>query len=148
MNKIIASLLGVVLSSSAFASDLYVSGSVGTTISGTGQAVVGLAAGSDIHQNLRVEGQYQYDTEREQHTVFGHMMPQVRIPNTSMSPYVLIGLGVDIGNLSNNPLYVVGGGLRVDVSKIVDLDFRYRRIDSVDNNDRRDVVMTGVNFKF
>jgi opacity protein-like surface antigen len=148
MNKFIASLFGVVVSASAFASDLYVSGSVGTTTSGTGQAIVGLAVGSDIHQNLRVEGQYQYDPDREQHNVFGHLMPQVRIPNTGLSPYALVGLGADLGNLGNNPLYVVGGGLRVDVSKLVDLDFRYRRIDSIDNNDRRDIVSTGVNFKF
>ena len=148
MNKFIASLFGVVVSASAMASDLYVSGSVGTTASGTGQAVVGLALGSEVHKNLRVEGAYQYDPDRLQHNVFAHVMPQAQIPGTSLTPYAIVGVGADVEHLSNRPLYVGGGGVRVEVTKSVDFDVRYRRVDTVDYNDLREVVSAGISLKF
>ena len=75
-------------------------------------------------------------------------MPQATIPGTGITPYVLVGLGVNLESLDSKPLYVVGAGARTELTKTLDLDLRYRRIDSVDNNDRREVVTAGIVLKF
>ena len=148
MNKFIAAAFGLIVSSSAIAGDLYVTGSVGTHATGSGDAVVGIAVGSDLHKNLRVEGAYEYDVDAKKNSLFGHVIPQAQIPGTSLTPYLLAGVGVDVESLDSRPMYVVGGGLRVELSKAVDFDVRYRRIDSVSNNDKQEVVSTGLSLKF
>jgi hypothetical protein len=45
-------------------------------------------------------------------------------------------------------MYVLGGGLRVELTKTVDFDLRYRRIDNTENTDKREVVTGGVSVKF
>jgi opacity protein-like surface antigen len=130
------------------AADLYVSGSVGTHVKGAGDSVVGVALGTDVTKNLRVEGAYQYDVDRKRNELFAHAMPQYQIPGTSLTPYALVGVGVDVESLDSRPMYVLGGGLRVELTKTVDFDVRYRRIDNTDNTDKREVVTGGVSVKF
>ena len=148
MKKYLAALAGVVMSTSAMAADLYVTGSVGTHVTGAGDSVVGVALGMEPNKNLRVEAAYQYDVDNKKNNLFAHVLPQYQIPGTGLTPYVLVGVGADIESLDSRPLYVVGAGLRVEMTKTVDFDVRYRRIDNTDNTDKREVVTGGVSLKF
>jgi opacity protein-like surface antigen len=148
MKKYLAALAGVVMSTSAMAADLYVTGSVGTHATGAGDSVVGVALGMEPNKNLRVEAAYQYDVDNKKNNLFAHVLPQYAIPNTGLTPYVLVGVGADLESLDSRPLYVLGGGLRVEMTKTVDFDVRYRRIDNTDNTDKREVVTGGVSVKF
>ena len=148
MKKYLAALAGVVMSTSAMAADLYVTGSVGTHATGAGDSVVGVALGMEPNKNLRVEAAYQYDVDNKKNNLFAHVLPQYAIPNTGLTPYLLVGVGADLESLDSRPLYVVGGGLRVEMTKTVDFDVRYRRIDNTDNTDKREVVTGGVSVKF
>ena len=148
MKKYLAALAGVVMSTSAMAADLYVTGSVGTHVTGAGDSVVGVALGMEPNKNLRVEAAYQYDVDNKKNNLFAHVLPQYQIPGTGLTPYVLVGDGADIESLDSRPLYVVGAGLRVEMTKTVDFDVRYRRIDNTDNTDKREVVTGGVSVKF
>jgi len=148
MKKYLAALAGVVMSTSAMAADLYVTGSVGTHATGAGDSVVGVALGMEPNKNLRVEVAYQYDVDNKKNNLFAHVLPQYAIPNTGLTPYVLVGVGADLESLDSRPLYVLGGGLRVEMTKTVDFDVRYRRIDNTDNTDKREVVTGGVSVKF
>ena len=134
----------------ATARDLYVTGSVGAYTSGYKERTVGVALGTDVNKNLRVEGAYQYSEFAKEHALFAHVMPQVTIPGTGITPYLLAGLGVELGNIDRNDghLYVLGGGVRTKITDTVDLDFRYRRIDAVDSGNRRDVFTGGISVKF
>jgi hypothetical protein len=148
MKKYLAALAGVVMSTSAMAADLYVTGSVGTHATGAGDSVVGVSLGMEPNKNLRVEAAYQYDVDNKKNNLFAHVLPQYAIPNTGLTPYLLVGVGADLESLDSRPLYVVGGGLRVEMTKTVDFDMRYRRIDNTDNTDKREVVTGGVSVKF
>jgi len=148
MKKYLAALAGVVMSTSAMAADLYVTGSVGTHATGAGDSVVGVALGMEPNKNLRVEAAYQYDVDNKKNNLFAHVLPQYAIPNTGLTPYVLVGVGADLESLDSRPLYVLGGGLRVEMTKTIDFDVRYRRIDNTDNTDKREVVTGGVSVKF
>ena len=148
MKKYLAALAGVVMSTSAMAADLYVTGSVGTHVTGAGDSVVGVALGMEPNKNLRVEAAYQYDVDNKKNNLFAHVLPQYQIPGTGLTPYVLAGVGADIESLDSRPLYVVGAGLRVEMTKTLDFDMRYRRIDNTDNTDKREVVTGGVSLKF
>jgi len=148
MKKYLAALAGVVMSTSAMAADLYVTGSIGTHATGAGDSVVGVALGMEPNKNLRVEAAYQYDVDNKKNNLFAHVLPQYAIPNTGLTPYVLVGVGADLESLDSRPLYVLGGGLRVEMTKTVDFDVRYRRIDNTDNTDKREVVTGGVSVKF
>lgn len=148
MNKIIGGLLGVMMSTSVMAADMYVTGSAGTAMAGRGDTNVGLAVGVELGKNLRVESAYTYDVDNKENTLFGHFVPQARIPGTTLTPYVLVGVGVNFDQMNEKPLWAVGGGLRVEISKSLDVDFRYRLTDNMDKNDRRGYVSAGLSYKF
>lgn len=148
MTKYALALVAALAVSPALAADLYVAGNLGTKVDGPREGTVGLAVGADLNKNLRVEGAYEYSVDSKSHNLYGHVMPQTTIPTTGITPYVLVGLGVDLESLDSKPLYVLGAGVRTELTKALDLDLRFRRIDSVDNNDRREVVTAGVALKF
>jgi opacity protein-like surface antigen len=148
MNKYVIALVASLAASSALAGDVYVAGNLGTQVEGARENTLGLAIGTDLNKNLRVEGAYEYRVDSKVHNLYGHVMPQATIPTTGITPYVLVGLGADLESLDSKPLYVLGAGVRTELTKTLDLDLRYRRIDSVDNNDRRESVTAGIALKF
>lgn len=148
MKKIFGALVGVMMATSAMAADLYVTGSAGTAIAGRGDANVGLAVGAELGKNLRVEAAYTHDVDNKENTLFGHVIPQASIPGTTLTPYLLVGLGANFDELNEKPLWAVGTGLRVAISKSVDVDLRYRRTDTMDKNDKREFVTIGLSYKF
>lgn len=148
MTKYALALVAALAVSPALAADLYVAGNLGTKVEGSREGTVGLAVGAELNKNLRVEGAYEHSLDSKSNNLYGHVMPQATIPTTGITPYVLVGLGVDLESLDSKPLYVLGAGVRTELTKALDLDLRFRRIDSVDNNDRREVVTAGIALKF
>lgn len=148
MKKIFGAFVGVMMATSAMAADLYVTGSVGTAVTGRGDTTVGLTVGNEFNKNLRVEGAYAYDVDNKENTLFAHVIPQAYIPGTSLTPYVLVGVGVNFDELDNRPLWALGAGVRVGVTKSVDLDLRYRVTDTMNTNDRREHVSVGLSYNF
>lgn len=146
--KYISAIAGVMLATSAMAKDLYVTGSIGTQTARTGDAIVSVAVGVETNKNLRVEGAYEYDVDSKGHRLFVHALPQAQIPGTVLTPYALVGVGVDLESLDSRPLYALGGGVRVELTKTMDLDLRYRHVDNMDNTDKREIVSAGVSVKF
>lgn len=146
--KYISALAGIMMATTAMAGERYVTGSVGTHATGTGNAVLGVALGMEAHKNLRVEAAYEYDVDNKSNKVFAHVLPQAKIPNTVLTPYLLVGVGVDFESIDSKPLYALGAGVRVELTKSMDLDLRYRRVDNTDNTDKREVVSAGVSVKF
>lgn len=148
MKTLVAALTAVLISTSALAADLYIAGTVGADVRGEKRASTGVAVGAEFNKNLRVEGAYEYGIEGKTHNVYGHVIPQVTIPGTSVTPYAIVGLGLNVEDLNGSPQYVVGAGVRTAITNKIDLDLRYRRIDTVDNSAGRDVVTTGITVKF
>jgi opacity protein-like surface antigen len=148
MNKYVVALVASLAAGSAFAGDVYVAGNLGTQVEGSREASLGLALGTDLTKNLRVEGAYEHRLDSKSNNLYAHVMPQATIPSTGITPYALVGLGVDLESLDGKPLYVLGAGVRTELTKTIDLDLRYRRIDTVDNNDRRESVTAGLALKF
>ena len=148
MMKYLSALAGAMMATTAMAGDLYVTGSLGTHATGSGDAVVGVALGMETHKNLRVEAAYEYDVDTKGNRLFAHALPQAQIPGTALTPYVLVGVGVDLESLDSKPMYALGGGVRVELTKSTVLDLRYRRVDKTDNTDKREVVSAGISVKF
>lgn len=148
MKTLVAALTAFLVSTSALAADLYIAGTVGADVRGEKRASTGVAVGAELNKNLRAEGAYEYGVEGQNHNVYGHVIPQVTIPGSSVTPYALVGLGVNVEDLSASPQYVVGAGVRTAVTNKIDFDIRYRRIDTVDNSAGRDVVTAGITVKF
>lgn len=148
MKKIMGAIFGVMMSTSAMAADLYITGSAGTAVWGRGDANVGLAVGAELGKNLRVEAAYTYDVDNKENTLFGHVIPQMTIPGTTLTPYVLAGVGTNFDQLNEKMLYAVGTGVRVEISQSVDVDLRYRLTDTLDKNDKREFVTVGLSYKF
>lgn len=148
MMKYIAAMFGIIMATSAMAQPLHVTGTVGTHTAGAGEAVVGLAVGMDFHKNLRVEAAYEYDVDNKKNNLFTYVQPQALIPGTNVTPYVLVGVGANLDSLDNRPMYALGGGMRVELTKTIDLDLRYRHINNTERNDKREVITTGVSVKF
>ena len=141
MKSTIAALTLSLAVTPALAADLYVTGSVGTDQS---RWVSGLAVGVDLNKNLRVEGQYEYGSE---HRLYVSALPQYRIPTTSLTPYVLAGVGANVEDPENGKI-VVGAGLRVELLPKLDLDLRYRNVEDVDTNRREDLTTVGLSLRF
>ncbi len=148
MNKIIVGLIGVMMSTSVMAADMYVTGTAGTAVLGRGDSNVGLAVGKELGKNFRVEAAYTYDVDTKENTLFGHAIPQMTLPGTTLTPYVLAGVGVNLDELNEKMLYAVGAGVRVEISKSLDVDLRYRLTDTLDKNDKREFVTVGLSYKF
>jgi len=127
----------------------------------------GAVAGWNILPILAVEGTY--DFSRPQNTIPGtggnrnytstaavNVVPQYKIPGTDLTAYALGGVGYN-WNLStfatDHSVYNVGGGLKYEFAKNVELDGRYRRIDAVEAKYRttssaEDRLTFGVLYKF
>ena len=145
-------------------SQYYVGGSVGGDLQ---KAVVysgGVVAGWNALPFLAVEGTY--DISRPQakvgkkfnyeNTVALNVVPQYKVPGTDISAYVFGGLGYRLNSASGVPdhsIYNVGGGLKYDFAKNLELDARYARIDDVKKKfesvaPAENRATVGVNYKF
>jgi opacity protein-like surface antigen len=124
----------------------------------------GAVAGWNVLPFLAVEGTYdlsrpQAKVNREynwQNTVAVNAVPQYKVPGTDITAYAVGGIGYrwnSVSTVADHSVYNIGGGLKYEFAKNLELDGRYRRIDGLQKKDRtstssEDRVTFGVNYKF
>lgn len=145
---IFTAVAAMLFATPVLAGDYFVNGAVGTHTAGRGEALFNLGVGKEVHDNLRVELQYSRDDQFQKNNGFAHVIPQYRIPTTAFTPYLLAGVGTDLEKLDARPLYALGGGMRIDLNKSWEVDFRYRQVESVQKVDERKQVSVGLGYRF
>jgi len=120
----------------------------------------GLVIGANASQFLAVEGTYDYVRPNEsngnrdtKNQISVNVLPKYRILNTPVSVYGLIGAGYSWNDASRNGYtYTYGGGAKYDVTKSIEVDARYRRVEFFSANagpvKPEDRFTFGVNYKF
>ena len=124
----------------------------------------GAVAGWNVLPFLAVEGTYDLSRPTKkvgndynyQNTVAVNAVPQYKVPFTDITAYALGGVGYrwnSVSTVADHSVYNWGGGAKYEFAKNMELDARYRRIDSLHKKDRtstsaEDRVTAGVNFKF
>jgi Opacity protein and related surface antigens len=101
---------------------------------------------------VRLEADYDYLGNRHRdglNLVTGNALFEYSF--NRITPYALVGTGVVFNEFGNREgVYNVGGGVRYNVTSNVEVDGRYRYVDTI-NQTRRDgehVTTLGVNYKF
>ena len=139
--------------------NFYVGGNVGGNVNDARGYSAGAVAGWNVNPFLAVEGTY--DVSRPQskvndkrdygNTVMLNVVPQYKVPGSDFTVYALGGVGYRWNTLSPNySVYNVGGGVKYEIAKNIELDARYRRIDSIEKSYRGadDRVTIGINYRF
>jgi opacity protein-like surface antigen len=110
--------------------------------------------------NRNVGAELTYDVNfrnqgRDGHAVMVNGIYQRGIAGTPMTPYILAGVGMGMGNWITAPnesitgLYNVGGGVKYAVARNVDLDLRYRYMASWNTPGyHANVVTAGIAYRF
>ncbi len=92
-----------------------------------------------------VEGTFDYD-KNEKKTGAINVVPSFALG--PVTPYVLGGVGYRMSSLKDEAIYNWGGGIKYGITKSIDVDARWRRIDNFDNTSKDDRATLGVNYKF
>jgi opacity protein-like surface antigen len=119
----------------------------------------GISAGTNVLPYLAVEAAYDYgyakDKVKGKHEKLNELtfnvLPQYKINGTDVTVYALAGVGYDWDSVKkNHSIYNVGGGLKYDFAKNIDLDLRYRYTNAIDDkfegSDNR--ITVGLTYKF
>ena len=141
-------------------SGIYVGGSVGGGSATKDRVNLGANVGYQIGSNVRVEADFDhaFHTKGSANMVMGNVIAQVRLPDTLVVPYVMTGVGFGYSNFANvktgevTPLFDVGTGVRVAVSKNVELDVRYRLVRPIEiknaGTNEENIFSAGLSYKF
>lgn len=125
---------------------------------------VGLTAGYQWNRYFRTEATFDYSTKAAPttseagQTVFANAVVQYPI-GFGVTPYAFGGVGFGWNAWGKGasdfiddakPLYNIGGGLRFDLTKSIELDGRYRYIQAINGYkiDNNHVISLGANYKF
>jgi Outer membrane protein beta-barrel domain len=119
----------------------------------------GAVAGWNALSFLAVEGAYNYnydnknggDRRHNSHTAVVNVLPQYRIPGTAFIGYAVAGAGYRWDQVTaDHAVYNYGAGVKYQVAKDVEFDFRYTRVEAFDTKYRGvdDRFTAGVNYKF
>ena len=117
-------------------SGFYAGGSVGSSTDNKSRVDIGVNAGYQFNSYVRTEVDFDHawKTNSNGDMAMVNVIGQYRIPNSTVTPYVLAGAGYGFDGLGSvkgsgqKPLYDVGAGVRVAVSESVELDARYRNV--------------------
>ena len=170
MKKLLATALVALMATAgaAFAADpvnsdrngLYAGVNASKLASNRDHLNLGGVVGYQMNPYLRAEADYnhQWGNGRTGQTLFGNVIGQYRLPNTTVTPYVLAGVGMGFDSLGQvksgdvTGLYQVGAGARVAISQNIELDGRYTNIrpfSTASANIKSDNMFTaGMNFRF
>lgn len=140
-------------------SQFYVGGNAGMDYNSDRAYSVGAVAGWNALPFFAVEGTY--DLSRADNKVRGdwnysntvavNAVPQYKVPGINVTAHALGGVGYKWNTqAADYAVYNVGGGVKYELTKSLDVDARYRRIDAVDSKkgSPEDRVTAGVNYKF
>lgn len=143
-NILMATTLFLGLAGAAYAADpvkadrsgAYIGGSIGSSTDNHSRIDLGMNAGYQVGRFMRAEVavDHAWRATGTGDMVTGNLIGQYRIPNSTLTPYVLVGAGYGFDKLGSAKkdgavaLGTVGAGMRVAVSESVDFDFRYREV--------------------
>ena len=140
-------------------SNYYVGVNMGSDTAAKQMYSGGITAGVNVLPYLAVEAAYDFGYSRNaingKHESFHELslnaIPQYKIPGTDFTAYALAGTGLKYDNVTKNiAFYNVGGGLKYEFAKNIELDARYRYSDAIANKykgvDQRYTL--GVDYKF
>lgn len=139
---------------------IYVGGNLGSSTDNKSRIGVGAVVGYQVMPYARVELDFDHAwrTQGTGNMVTANVIGQYRIPNSTVTPYVLAGAGYGFdkfGSLKNHgqvALYNVGAGVRVAVSQSVELDARYRNVRPFEANHaaskEQHLFSAGLNYRF
>jgi opacity protein-like surface antigen len=138
---------------------IYVGAGVGSTFQDGVDYQVGGVVGYQFTPNLAAELTYDYQrlsNNTDGQMVMGNVVYSRPLNFPGVTPYVLAGAGVgwnamgEPGTGDNLALYNVGGGVRVNVYRNLDLDARYRYVGAFDEDVRENahVVTLGIVARF
>ena len=126
-----------------------VGGAVSDGINRDAPWTVGVVGGYNVVRlgplGLGVEGTYDYKHGDTQ-DIAGNVITSMKFG--SFSPYGLAGVGYRWSDVKNEKTWNVGGGVKYAISRNIEVDTRYRRIEDWDRARPDDRVTIGVNFKF
>ena len=143
-------------------SGMYIGGSIGSSTDEYSRVDLGVNAGYQFGSFVRAELDidHAWKTTGTGDMVTGNLIGQYRIPNSTLTPYVLVGAGAGygfdkLGSDNKNgavALGAVGAGMRVAVSESVDFDFRYREVRPFDalnsQNKQLHLFSVGAEYRF
>lgn len=138
---------------------VYVGVNAGSNFRDATDYQVGGVVGYQFRPRLAVEATYDYmqlNNRSDGQIIMGNVVYSRAWGQTGITPYALMGAGVgwnalgERGTGSNLMLYNVGGGVRVNVVRNVDVDARYRYVGAFDDalNGNYHAVTGGVNYRF
>jgi opacity protein-like surface antigen len=173
MKSVKYALMGLVVSTAAFATDLpsknmptapfvgaessswYAGVAVGGITSQNAwynNVRVNTSLGHELNSFSRVEATYDYKnnnrSENRSHTGMVNGIGQYKMPYFSLTPYALAGVGYRIADVKNEPVWNVGGGVRYDLTSNIGVDGRYRYLSDFNRLRDENIVTLGVNYKF
>ena len=154
-STLLASALIVGLSTAAVADpSLTINGAYNSS---NKEYTLGVAGGLEVFgfgpMGIGAEGTYDMTKKTSsgyQHDVFGNGIISYKVEGFGVTPYALLGAGYRWDTVvGNEAKYNWGGGIKLALSKAIDVDLRARRISSYkgDTPDN-DKVTIGVKFKF
>jgi len=111
---------------------------------------LGFDGGYQVNKYLAVETAYDrvFNTASPIDLWSANMVAGYPIDRTKVKPYALAGLGYQWQWNANQGVWSVGGGVKVELAKGVDLDARYRYVQGLWNQNNQNVVSIGTIFKF
>ena len=167
-NILMATVVLFGLTGAAYAADpvkadrsgMYVGGSIGSSTDEHSRVDLGVNAGYQFGSFVRAEldVDHAWKTSGTGDMVTGNLIGQYRIPNSTLTPYVLVGAGYGFDKLGSDKkngavaIGNVGAGMRVAVSESVDFDFRYREVRPFDalnaQNKQLHLFSAGAEYRF
>lgn len=112
---------------------------------------VGGAAGYNISSVASTEVSYDYidnkdNSNKSANVVTGNFLGHAKLG--PLTGYTLAGIGYRWADVKNEAIWNVGGGLKFDITKKIELDGRYRYIANFENDRSSNMFTVGVNYKF
>jgi len=156
-------LTSAALAQSKDASDrgFFVGGHVGSFTGNQDQVTIGLNGGYQVHRFLRAELTAENAWKQKTGSgtmVFANVVPQYRIPGTTLTPYAVAGVGYAFDSLGAvksgvaSPVYNLGLGTRVAITDRIDADLRWRNVRSMNTSNARvrddNIFTVGGSYRF
>jgi len=113
---------------------------------------LGFNGGYQINQYFAIEANYDHVFNQWGNSPIDLATANVtlgyRIPRTKLTPYALAGGGYQFQWNTNQGVWNVGGGTKIELAKDTDMDVRYRYVQGMSNQQNANIVTVGVAFKF
>lgn len=113
---------------------------------------MGFNGGYQINKYFAVEANYDHVFNQWGNSSIdlatGNLVLGYPIAGTKLTPYALAGMGYQFQWNANQGVWNVGGGVKINLVKSVDMDVRYRFVQGMSNQQNENVVSVGTAFRF